>query len=127
MPEEDRLKPPLIEVWSADGSEVRHVEVPTLDELLGERTEGLSSEAKLFVKLQMIVRDPEIIGGFFTYDTLEDLMVLLTKHGTISMDHAVDFLGVASETGRAYVERVLMEAREHVVPGPDPSKPEKLQ
>lgn len=127
MTEEDRAKPPLIENWSADRSQVRYIEVPSFDELLRDRIEGLKPDARAFLKLQMLMRDQDVIGRIFRPSAIVEMLEDLSAEGTITTDHAVDLFNAAHETHDAFLKETLREARELGIARPDPSKPERIQ
>lgn len=127
MPENDRPKPFVIENWSADHSSVRLIEVPDFNELLGDRIEGLQPDTRAFLKLQMLMRDEDVIGRIFYPDAIIGMLEGLVAEGSITPDHAVDLLGAAQETHDAFRAETIREARELGITRPDPSRPEKLQ
>lgn len=127
MTEEDRPKPFVIENWSADHSSVRYIEVPDFNELLGDRIEGLQPDTRAFLKLQMLVRDQDVIGRLFYPDAIIGMLQGLVTEGSITIDHAADLLGAAQETHAEFVADTLRESRELGMPRPDPSNPERIQ
>lgn len=123
MLEKDR---PIFVNLHEDGS-VTQLEIPDLNELLGDRITGFKPDARAFLKLQVLLRDEDVIGRLFYPEHVMGMLEGLVVEGSISVDQAVDFSGIAQETHKAFREETVREARELGIPIPNRSKPSKLQ
>jgi hypothetical protein len=105
------------------------LEVPSLNEVLGERIVGLEPGARTFLKLQMLVRDQDFIGIMNNENSLAAMLSELIQGGYLTGDSAVDLYHTAMQTYEDYKIDVMREAERLGIPIPsqDPSSPTRLQ
>jgi hypothetical protein len=106
---EERRPMHLVEV-SSEGEVRPAVEVPDLNELLGDRVEGMSHEARTFLKLQMLLRDQDFIGRMNNHESIFAMFQDMMAGGYLPREAVVDAYQTIMATWEDFKRSVAAEA-----------------
>jgi hypothetical protein len=120
---------PMFVSVSSDRAEAEFVEIPNLNELLGDRIEGLSHDARTFLKLQMLLRDQDFIGRMHNEDSIFAMFQEMIQGGYLPRESIQDAYHTLLATYEDFKASVIQEAEELGIPiaSADPSNPTRLQ
>lgn len=116
MSDIERPRPMIINLQK-DGT-VRPIEVPSFDELLGYRVEGMSHDARTYLKLQMLLRDQDFIGRMNDENSLIAILREMINGEYLTEDAAVQGYQTAMETFADFKKSLTEEAEELGIPIP---------
>lgn len=127
MSDIERPRPTLIDLH--EKGSMNPVEVPDFNEVLGDRIEGMSHDARTFLKFQMLLRDQDFIGRMNDENSLIAMLREMINGEYLTEDVAVQGYQTAMETFADFKEAMIAEAEELGIPIPsaDPSRPKNLQ